>query len=838
MEISVSLVMKIFFCSTATSQTTGYARISHVLLNDLARRGHDVTHFAFQHYQAGGIERPMHPNITVIDVTAKAKQTFGYDIVAQEVQRVAPDVVIVYNDMIVTTHILNALEGLPKTFRFISYLDLVYPYQDWTLIQFIKDRADHLFVFSDTWKSNLIEMGVPPEKLDVFPHGFDTERFFHIPHHEARKRLGLGLDDFLVLNTNRNSYRKALDVTIRSFLMFLHTVGCPETVKLMLNCRMDVTEGYDMLHVIRIECLKLGLDYDRIVNHHIIQLGRPGLVDEDTMNALYNACDIGINTCLGEGFGLCNVEHAGLGAPQIVSRVGGLADIFKTHGCTIEPITRITLARCIDTHSGELSIPDAERFAAALQMYYENTEKRVADGKALQTHIRETYHWPTLLETFHTRLLDVSQASSSSFPGVYWINRDARTDRRKHMLKQFQTLGIADHTRISPQEDAHPHVSCMYGHYKAIYTAYMDGRDCAVFAEDDVVLHDRSLSLPLDKLPADWECVQLHYANPNMLKAILEKHPHQGFFKGYAMSCAYYVMNRRGMRRFIERMGLNGTLTAPIDIDTARAEELVYRYVTTYCLVYPIANTDETLGSDIPSSYTKDENASLIDRLEVPRTWSVHPIVLPYDTHWNDSIDDAKALLQPQKQYTRVWNDPFIYNTRHLANLDLCIEFGCFEGLTSNYMCDKLTSETGTVVCVDPLDDTYEDIGSDPGMFQNQYDRFMHNTAHHRRTGKLVHIRQKTHEARESLLKSYGNTADLVYVDGDHTAKGTYEDGLLAFRLCKPGGTIIFDDYGWPHGESDITQHPRTGIELFLSDFAQDLIVRVKNYQVVVQKKV
>lgn len=829
--------MKIFVCSTSTSQTTGYARIGHILLNDLAARGHEVTHFAFQQYPQG-VDRPLHPSINVIDVQAKAKQTFGYDIVAQEIAAIQPDVVLVYNDVVVTSQILNALRGLPKTYTFVSYLDLVYPYQDWKLIQYIQDNADHIFVFSDRWKSNLVTMSVPAKKIDVFPHGFDDTRFTPIPKDEARDRLRLQKDDFIVLNTNRNSYRKALDVTVRSFLTFWKAVGCPSHVKLMLNCRMDIAEGYDMLHVIRIECLKLSLDFERVIQHTILQLGTPGLVSDETLNLLYNACDVGINTCLGEGFGLCNVEHGGLGAPQIVSNVGGLADIFGGRCPTIDPLGHITLARCIDTHSGEIAIPDAAAFANALQTYYEDPQRMASDGSKVREHIRETYAWPSLLETFHARLLEVTaptQVKPHAFPGVYWLNIPKRTDRRQHMLDQFKALGITDHTRIVPQADSHAHMSCMYGHYSAIYTAYQDTRDIAVFMEDDVLLDESSLAIPFEKFPKDWECVQLHYANPNFLKAVHEIRPDQTLLEGYSMSCAYYVMNRRGMRKFIELMGADGTMTVPIDLEKARAEELAYRYVKTYCLLYPLANTDESFGSDIPSSYPKEENARLIATLKKPTAWSPTLVRLEHDTHWHDSVEDSKKVLEAPKRYTRVWNDAFVYNTRHLANLDLCIEFGSFEGLTSNYMCDRLLSETGKVVCVDPHDTTYQDPGSGPDLFQHQYEKFVHNTKTHREAGRLDHIRQTTRDASDFLLKTYGLKADLVYVDGDHTADGTYHDAVLAFRLCKPGGHIIFDDYGWPHAVG--LDGPKAGIELFLSEYGQDLRVLVKEYQVVVQKK-
>jgi D-inositol-3-phosphate glycosyltransferase len=43
-----------------------------------------------------------------------------------------------------------------------------------------------------------------------------------------------------------------------------------------------------------------------------------GVVDDRQLNLLRNACDVGINTSMGEGWGLAGFEHGATGAAQIV----------------------------------------------------------------------------------------------------------------------------------------------------------------------------------------------------------------------------------------------------------------------------------------------------------------------------------------------------------------------------------------------------------------------------------------------------------------------------------------------------------------------------------------
>ena len=91
--------------------------------------------------------------------------------------------------------------------------------------------------------------------------------------------------------------------------------------------------------------------------------------------------------------------------------------------------------------------------------------------------------------------------------------------------------------------------------------------------------------------------------------------------------------------------------------------------------------------------------------------------------------------------YTHNWNQEFISSVKHinLSNQKLCLEIGCFEGLTSNYISDNILSDDGKLICVDPLEDNYLvtdltdfDINNNKNgwsYFSGQYGRFMSNTS-------------------------------------------------------------------------------------------------------------
>ena len=156
-------------------------------------------------------------------------------------------------------------------------------------------------------------------------------------------------------------------------------------------------------------------------------------------------------------------------------------------------------------------------------------------------------------------------------------------------------------------------------------------------------------------------------------------------------------------------------------------------------------------------------------------------------------------------QYTHNWNQLFISNTSNIKNLDLCLEIGCFEGLTSNYICDNILSQNGKLICVDPLTENYlnnnlseSDIINNETIykyFNNQYERFFNNTEHQINSNKLELIRTISIDAFPKLIELYEGQFDLIYIDGDHRADAVYIDAINSYTLCKIGGIIIFDDY-------------------------------------------
>jgi glycosyltransferase involved in cell wall biosynthesis len=410
--------MRILFFATYPTQPTGYARIGNILTNHLAQVGHEVHYIGISHFKDSAVERDIHPFIHLIDALAERQEgsteLYGVDIICKKIQEIQPDIVLLYNDVIVINRILNEFiqTNINKTFKLCIYMDLVYKYQRLLYFQNIQAWADLILVFSECWQTNLMKIGLPAEKIAILPHGFDADLFQPMDTLAAKQAMGFAPDDFLVLNTNRNAYRKAHDLTIEAFVKFLQKHDYNPKLKLFMNLLTHSGQGYNILELIKVICLKNDADYDKIVLNHIFIRPSDVYFADEKLNTLYNACDVGLNTCLGEGFGLCNLEHACIGKPQIISQVGALADIFqKEYATLIAPVAQLYLSPLTEDHQGYLDICSSDHFAEALGHYYHNRPLADEHGTLARETLTKKYEWATILQRFNTQLTNLQKSA-------------------------------------------------------------------------------------------------------------------------------------------------------------------------------------------------------------------------------------------------------------------------------------------------------------------------------------------------------------------------------------------------------------------------------------------
>lgn len=125
--------LQMLLVSTHVHQFTGYAKVSHGILTELAKQPWlQVTHFGFQRFHdLPASFRQVPPGVDVIDAAATEKpiqQGFGFAALPDVIRRKKPQVVMIYNDLAVVTQFLEVIRksGIPRTFKVWVYCDQVF----------------------------------------------------------------------------------------------------------------------------------------------------------------------------------------------------------------------------------------------------------------------------------------------------------------------------------------------------------------------------------------------------------------------------------------------------------------------------------------------------------------------------------------------------------------------------------------------------------------------------------------------------------------------------------------------------------------------------------------
>jgi len=116
-------------------------------------------------------------------------------------------------------------------------------------------------------------------------------------------------DAFIVLNANRNVIRKRIDLTVEGFANF--AARKPSHVFLYLHMWAGQQSVWDLRSLVRRHAIA-----DRTL--FTAEWMRSPLLSQSELSLLYNSCDVGVNTAVGEGWGLVSWEHAATGAAQLV----------------------------------------------------------------------------------------------------------------------------------------------------------------------------------------------------------------------------------------------------------------------------------------------------------------------------------------------------------------------------------------------------------------------------------------------------------------------------------------------------------------------------------------
>uniref|UniRef100_A0A6C0AQP6 Glycosyl transferase family 1 domain-containing protein n=1 Tax=viral metagenome TaxID=1070528 RepID=A0A6C0AQP6_9ZZZZ len=399
------LKLKLLLVSTDIYQTSGYSKVTYGLLKELGKyEWLQVVHYAIQGDPALNPDRSYPSNVSPYVFDKTIEKGFGFGQLAGAVQKEAPHIVMIYNDLGVVTKYLEGLKDYKG--KVWAYLDQIYENGSSLLVL---NKVDRVFCFTKEWKDQLKKQGIT-RPIDVLPHGFDKDMFPVISRAVARQQLKIPEEVFLFLNLNRNQPRKHYDLLIMAFVDLISRV--PEKpLFLMCVCDNGETGGYNLFDIFSNELAKRSLNPEQFGNR-LIQSNRYLDFTDAEVGVLYQAADVGITCTDGEGFGLCSFESMGLGVPQILTNVVGHRTFCDaSNSILVEPALTMYVPTTVSQLGGEARIVDPMIVSKAMETYVNDASLRQSHGFAAMKTV-EGFTWPNVswalvkrLELLHAELV-------------------------------------------------------------------------------------------------------------------------------------------------------------------------------------------------------------------------------------------------------------------------------------------------------------------------------------------------------------------------------------------------------------------------------------------------
>ena len=388
---------------------TGFTRVLEAILGNLGE--HYDIHYIGMGYK--GKQRKI-GGATLYPSNLKGGDVFGAYQGRDLIKQLNAPLVFLLNDLWMLKNYLNPLKSCREQTKIVIYCPLDGKLTDDSLVAPF-ETIDRFVVYTPFAQAEIAQSverltqkgaNFSFPKIDIIPHGVDIEAFYPLSGSiaqqlqpagriVAKKRLLAAhqceleeLDSsFIVLNANRPIPRKRIDLTIQGFALFAKDK--PKNVKLCLHhavmnqeereAILTVAQGFGIL-----DRLLLSPSADRDES-----------IPDQELNWIYNACDVGLNTAMGEGWGLVSFEHAATGAAQILPASSAGADLWQGAAELLEP----AVWGIPDYALLEMAEVSIEAVARSLDRLYQNQDYRQTMSLAAYRQATQPqYNWATIAQ--------------------------------------------------------------------------------------------------------------------------------------------------------------------------------------------------------------------------------------------------------------------------------------------------------------------------------------------------------------------------------------------------------------------------------------------------------
>jgi D-inositol-3-phosphate glycosyltransferase len=340
-------------------------------------------------------------NYLVYPVNLLGGDIFGAYCAKELAPQINAKAILVLNDFFILKNYKIAFDDLKaNSIRLIAYVPFDGEIAD---VEMMRDCLifDEMVLFHEKnledvksalnkYLQHLPNLNQPIPNLSFAYHGVDISIFqkaisrSHIGVLKEKIFKGIEASEVIfILNANRFDPRKNIERTIEAFAKALPFFK--KNVFLCLHTPNLKPENKSLLEAL---ISKSGCQENIILN----PLGE-NYVDDTRLTELYQVCEIGVNSSLGEGWGMISFEHAACGATQIVSTHSAPGHLWKEVGVLIPNSTPVSLP----SNPFLMHNVDVEELAKQFILLINHEEYLFATGEACYKFSQSSdFDWKTI----------------------------------------------------------------------------------------------------------------------------------------------------------------------------------------------------------------------------------------------------------------------------------------------------------------------------------------------------------------------------------------------------------------------------------------------------------
>lgn len=210
-------------------------------------------------------------------------------------------------------------------------------------------------------------------------------------------------------------------------------------------------------------------------------------------------------------------------------------------------------------------------------------------------------------------------------------------------------------------------------------------------------------------------------------------------------------------------------------------------------------------------------------------------------------MDNHDSTKQKVYHFTSNWFEPHLPQWQRLISEFATkpvngLEIGSYEGRSTVWLLENVcTHQSSKLTTIDSFEGSpeFEHLQMQIAMDKIE-ERFRHNIAATGKANQVDILKGNSFELLTALNNDRINSGspaqfDFIYIDASHQSDDVLSDSVLAWRLLKYNGIMIFDDYALRR-YAEPFNNPYVGIDGFVAAFAQEIEILESNYQLAIRK--